>query len=240
MNINYTESFTCSICKSRPDVVIFDGITLGTVKKLPPPTLKFDENQHIPSVPQSTRLFILSKAVRREISQYLQNGLPTCAFKRLLQSIDPKALADYIQSCSIQENDVVTSCNDRAGEVIQYFSRNEPISGVFQFSILEQSELVVIVKLSKGKFVQENMLVPIFRKMYTLERLLLSLDPKKKTDAEGNVSLALNSIICPLLVWIMERLEILYSMESRRLIPFESVVSDYFSFYFPAFKTNYK
>lgn len=101
-------------------------------------------------------------------------------------------------------------------------------------------ELIIIFKLSRCKFVRENIFVPIFRKMYTLERLLLSMDPRRKTDAEGNPLLALNLIICPLLVWIMEKLEILYSMQSRKLIPFETTAYECFSFYFPAFKTNYK
>ena len=35
IDLDYISSFTCPICKDSPEVVVFDGITLGTLKHVP-------------------------------------------------------------------------------------------------------------------------------------------------------------------------------------------------------------
>ena len=223
----------------RPEVVVFDGITLGTVKQLPDPVLELDTNQRLPLIPQSLRVFLPSTAHRKAISEYLLDGLSLFAFKELVDSIGQKPLTDYIQFSSTVEGNSVL-CHDKLiREVLHYFSRNDPISGVFQFAILEYDELVMVVRLSKGKFVRESILVTIFRKMFTLEKLLLSMKPKREIDNEGIMLVALHPIICTLLTWIMFRMETLFSTQSRVLLPSEASSNDDFSFYFPA-KTKYK
>ena len=42
MEINYHKCFSCPIGRERPDTVIFDGVTLGTVKELPHESLPTD------------------------------------------------------------------------------------------------------------------------------------------------------------------------------------------------------
>ena len=85
ININYRWSFTCPKCKDRPDV-IFDGITLCTVKVIPPFSIQIDEDQHMFPISQEFRVFIPSIANRRALLQYLQHGLPITALQNLLQS----------------------------------------------------------------------------------------------------------------------------------------------------------
>ena len=76
--------------------------------------------------------------------------------------------------------------------------------------------------------------------MFTLERVLLSLEPNMETHEDGMVLLSLNPTICSLLNWIMVKLEYLDSMPSRKILPFKSTDTDNFTYYFPAFKTKYK
>ena len=99
-------------------------------------------------------------------------------YLHLIDSIGQK-LTDYIQlSTTVGGNSIL--CHDKLmREMLHYFSRNEPILGVFQFAILEYDQLV---KLSKGKFVRESFLVTIFRKMFTRLENLLLLKPKKEID----------------------------------------------------------
>ena len=96
VDIDYTSKFTCSVCKDIPDVVIFDGITLGTVKNLPPPVIEIDPDQRISLVPKTMCLFIPPKAQRNALSEYLHNGLSIVAFQEMVQSIGPNPLTDYI------------------------------------------------------------------------------------------------------------------------------------------------
>ena len=98
----------------------------------------------------------------------------------------------YIETGSIVDDANVVVGDSHIKDVIYYFTRNYPISGILQFSKLEQ-EL-------KGKCILESDNVGIFRKMYTLSRLCLSLECTKKTDSVGNVLLALHPNVCSLVL----------------------------------------
>ena len=221
-------------------MVVFDGVTLGTIKNIPPAIIHIDTDQKLKCVPQSARLFIPSHVQWKRVTEYLQNGLSITAFRELVKNIGPNPLTEYMESSSVEVENILNCNNNRVKDVLYYFTRNEPISGIFQFSILDQDELITIVKLSKGKLVRESEILNIFRKMFTLERGLLSLEPKMETHEDGIVLLSLNPTICSLLNWIMVKLEYLYSMPSRKILPFKSTDTDNFTYYFPAFKTKYK
>ena len=118
-----------------PDVVIFDGITLGTIKKIPPYFIQFYDNQRIPPVYQAIRIFIPSVTKRKAIVDYLRTGLNLSAFKDLVQSLGIKPLGNYMKAGSIVNGSNISVKDIR--DVIYYFTRNEPISGIFQFSFLE-------------------------------------------------------------------------------------------------------
>ncbi|KAI6647838.1 hypothetical protein LOD99_8425 [Oopsacas minuta] len=98
ININYGESFSCSKCQDSPDVVIFDGITLGTMKDIPSSSIQIDEDQQLLPISQGLRMFIPSIANRKALLQYLQHGLPITAFQNLLQSLLKKfQMASHIK-----------------------------------------------------------------------------------------------------------------------------------------------
>ena len=89
----------------HPFTVIFDGVTLGTIKEVPPFSMQLDKNQLILPVP--LRTFIPSKAKRQEILGYLENGLPIRVFSDFVRSLEIP-LGNYIGTGSIvNDNNVV-------------------------------------------------------------------------------------------------------------------------------------
>ena len=67
-----------------------------------------------------------------------------------------------MESSSVEVENILKCNNNRVKDVLYYFTRNEPISGIFQFSILDQVQLVTIIRLSKGKLVRESEILNIF------------------------------------------------------------------------------
>ncbi|KAI6655648.1 hypothetical protein LOD99_11377 [Oopsacas minuta] len=125
---------------------------------------------------------------------------------------------------------IVDDCNvlvrdSRISDVIKYFTRNEPISGIFQFALLGQEELVSVLKLSRGRFAEGKDILGIFRKIHTLEGLFLSFDCKKETDNQGQVLISLHPKVFAVLSWVMKRLEALYSIPTRKLVLFKPTES---------------
>ena len=43
VSIDYKARFTCPICKDKPEVIIMDGVTMGTCKQLPEAFFEYDE-----------------------------------------------------------------------------------------------------------------------------------------------------------------------------------------------------
>ena len=75
--------------------------------------------------------------------------------------------------------------------------------------------------------------------MFTLERVLLSLEPKMETHEDGMVLLSLNPKICSLKMDHGEStIFIFYAF--KEILLFKSADTDNFTYYFPAFKTKYK
>ena len=52
MGINYPQCFSCPICRDSPETVILDGVTLGTMKELPPERLQTDNTISLLSTTQ--------------------------------------------------------------------------------------------------------------------------------------------------------------------------------------------
>ena len=76
IDVNYNLSFSCPHCATTPETVIFDGVTLGTLKDLPkdtPPT----ENHVTMHIPIQDRVLISSPRVRTSLKQYTKDGLST-------------------------------------------------------------------------------------------------------------------------------------------------------------------
>ena len=53
--VNYQTQFSCPVCKDKPDVIIMDGIAMGTTKPTPEIHPQVDETQYYPMVPFSER-----------------------------------------------------------------------------------------------------------------------------------------------------------------------------------------
>ena len=103
------------------------------MKEIPPFSIQIDEDQQILPISQEIRLFIPSITKRKAIIQYLQHGLPLTAFENLIQSLGASPLENFIKAGSIVDNNNVLVRDSHISDVIKYFTRNEPISGIFQF-----------------------------------------------------------------------------------------------------------
>ena len=93
------------------------------------------------------------------IVQYLQHGLSISAFPILIQSLCISSLENYITTGGIIGDSNVLVKDSHISDVIKYFTRNEPLSGIFQFALLDKEELIYVVKLSRGRFVQEVLMI---------------------------------------------------------------------------------
>ena len=101
INVDYNNCFSCPTCKTTPDTIIIDGVTLVTLKGIPKesPTTVYHVTCHVP----------------------------------------------------IQDRVWITRPNNlHLKSVLKYLSTTEPISGIFQFSILNQEELALVVDLAAG------------------------------------------------------------------------------------------
>ena len=92
-----TRKVSFVICKEYSEVGIFDGVTLGTIKEVPPFSMQFDKSQLILPIPQILRTFISSKTKREDILGYLENELPIRIFSDFVQSPEISPLANYIE-----------------------------------------------------------------------------------------------------------------------------------------------
>ena len=126
------------------------------------------------------------------------------------------ACNNYITSTSSKLDNWVTISEDheRVRKVIQLLCRNEPITGLFQFSILDASERKFIVQLSDGGSAKEESLNLIYQKMHTLECLIKSIQPS--IDISGYVTL--HPIVASLLKKIMTQIDSLSRKPTRRLV----------------------
>ena len=92
VNIDYTSVFTCTVCKDNPDVVILDGITLGTSRDIPQAHFDYDENLQFLPIPLSQRVFVTNKLVRKKLNEYTLNGLFSDRFTELLDLLTNEVL----------------------------------------------------------------------------------------------------------------------------------------------------
>ena len=97
-------------------------------------------------------------------------------------------------------------------KTIQLLSRNEPITGIFQFSILDNDERTTVALLSNGESTREEDLIRIYRKMHNLEILFTSINPETKAGF-----FTLNSTVALLLKCVLTKIENLFKSPSRRL-----------------------
>ena len=179
VNLDYPSLYTCPQCKLQPKIVILDGIAMGTMRSLPDVIETEDYDQKYSLIEMSERVFIHDLSLRRKIFNYSLQGLAEDNFNELVNIQDKKEFCDYITSTSSKLDNWMTISEDheRVRKVIQLLCRNEPITGLFQFSILDASERKFIVQLSDGGSAKEESLNLIYQKMHTLECLIKSIQP---------------------------------------------------------------
>ena len=75
----------------------------------------------------------------------------------------------------------ISEDNERVRKVIQLMCRNDPITGLFPFSILDPNERKSIVHLSHGESAKEETINMIYRKMYTLDQVNTTIRRHNRT-----------------------------------------------------------
>ncbi|KAI6647479.1 hypothetical protein LOD99_12474 [Oopsacas minuta] len=182
---------------------------MGTMKSVPKVDGEFDQDQQYPMIPFSDR-------VLSTIQQLGSNSSNTV----------------------LKDGNLVTISKEytHVKKVIKLLCHTDPISGVFQFSLLEPNERKAIPLLANGKSAGEDSLNLLYLKMYTLDILFNSIKSNKNITCTGFVTLHPN--VFPLLKRILTQIESLFSRASRKLVEY-SPQSEKYSNYFPAFTTNY-
>ena len=237
VDLDYQAKFTCPTCKDNPEVIILDGITLGTLKRIPEIPHKTDENQRFNLIPFSDRVLIPNPGTRKLLKQYCSVGLKEASFTEMINSINNIEFMEYILYSTV----VIDGCRQihddfpRVNVVINSLSYPSPLSGIFQCSLLTKQERKLLVMLSKGKYLSTNELRPIFAKLNSIKQLFDSLPTRMNNDGQ----MALHHIIIPLLTVILTKIDYLSKQPTRQLVECDNPSSDYFN-YFPAFPINYK
>ena len=239
VGIDYHSNFTCPSCKDTPDVIILDGVAMGTSRDIPETLFKVDKTQHYPLVKFSERTFISDSALRKELFEYCKVGLSESKYNKMVKSISIPEFSEYIQSSSVKNDNKVSINPDypNARKIIEYLNHAEPITGVLQFSILNKDELQLVVQLTNGKAVKKSNLQPIYKKMYILELLFTSLDVNSNSKINPDF-FTLNPLISCLLKFIIQKINSLCKRPSRKPVEIVPNNEDYFN-YFPAFRKNY-
>ena len=102
INLDYKARFTCPTCKDNPEVVILDGITLGTLKQIPEIPHITDENQRFKLIPFSERVFIPNPGARKLLKEYCSVGLKEASFTEMINSINNIEFMDYILYSTVE------------------------------------------------------------------------------------------------------------------------------------------
>ena len=67
VDIDYTSQYICPKCKQEPEVIILDGIAMGTTKAIPDVSATVDRDQLYPMIPFSDRVYIPNTIIRRNL-----------------------------------------------------------------------------------------------------------------------------------------------------------------------------
>ena len=222
IEIDYPKTFTCPKCKDNPDVIIMDGIMMGTVKNIPEYFNQYDEGQIYEPIPISERVFIQNTDSRKQLIEYCQGGLSDRVFHNTVTSLDFREFADYVTYSSSTDGQRVIIDQDYplVKRVIEHFCHQESITGLFQFSLLTKVELSTVVLLSEGNARPRKDLGTILQKMQILKHLFISLTSTKCIIQLGEDFILL-PIIARLLKAIIIKIDYLFKKPSRKLIEFK-------------------
>ena len=237
IDLDYISCFTCPICKDNPEVVVFDGITLGTLKHVPTISNTTDDQQKYNLIPTYDRVFISNSATRKKLKDYCSTGLTVTSFNEMLNGISSTGFVDYLlySSVEIDGQKMVHKDFPQVNVVINLLSSPSPICGIFQCSLLSKEERKDLVLLSKGEHLPTNGLQQIFIKMNSVKRLFESL--QFRTNDAGHIAIHLTLV--PLFSGILTKIDNLFKKPTRQLVEYENPQNCYFN-YFPALPINFK
>ena len=119
--------------------------------------------------------------------------------------------------------------NKHVSLILRYLSTTQPISGVFQFSILDEAELALVVDLSVGMPRKVCEIDLLYKKMVNFKPLFLSYE----VQVMPSESIRLHPLASGLLLKIIDKVENLYTSRTRKPVRVY-VEQEYFN-YFPAF-----
>ena len=110
----------------------------------------------IPHIPIEKRIWISNPRLRRTLKQYTKDGLSPQEFNIFVEDLDPGAFQEYISNsyatCTNANTIIYRPNNPNISSILKYLSSLEPISGMFQFSILNGEELGFVVDLAAESF----------------------------------------------------------------------------------------
>ena len=104
IDLNYQTNFTFPTCKGNPEVVIMDGITLGTLKHIPETPRLIDEFQKFSIIPTSNRVFIPSAKTRKMLKEFSFMGLRERNFDEMLTCIAVEEFVNHILYSTVECN----------------------------------------------------------------------------------------------------------------------------------------
>ena len=207
VDVNYRSDFCCPKCGNIPDVIILNGIAMGTTKAIPEFNPEVDEMQRYSMVPIAERSFISNPEIRRNLKKPCIVGLTELLFNKVIKST-PKEFAEYIvYTTRISKGKVVvvTQNYQNARSVIEFICFSEPLTGLFQFSLLKSNKRKANVLLSQGESISAQKLLPsIFIKMNSLDMLINSIAPVLTGD-----HFKLHPVVAALLQTILSQIDLL-------------------------------
>ena len=239
LDIDYTISFKCPVCKDIPEILVLDGITMGTIKELPDFSQEFDEDRIFPLVPLHLRVVVPDINIRKAIKEYCLTGLSEAAFHNMVHSLKCKELCDYIMYANNVEEEVcMINCEyPNARIIIELLSKSEPITGIFPISILSENEKVAVVNLSHQDPIDRSTLFDISAKMYTFQILINSFS---SVDEQLGSFFTISPIVAGFLRIFILKIETLNKYGHPRNLIRTTTANDNYIRYFPSITRHYR
>ena len=238
IDIDYQKYFSCPTCATNPETIILDGVTLGTIREIPNDDQP-KETAVTTHIPIEKRIWISNPKLRRTLKRYIKDGLSPKEFTIMVADLDPGAFQEYITNsyatCANVSIVLYRPNNKNISSILKYLSSVEPISGIFQFSILNEEELGFVVDLSDGTPATDKQIDLLYRKMINFKPLF---EPYQ-LEVLPSQPLRLHPLVSGLLHKIIDKVEYLFTRPSMRQVSVDFDLLDYLN-YFPAFEQQYR
>ena len=210
---------------------------MGTIKNLPDDSNHVDEQQKLPIIPVTDRVFIADEEMRKNLLQYADLGMANANFGKMLEKIKIPEFVAYLRfySHNCGTLTMIDPGLPAVNEVVRILARSEPITALFRFSALSNTQRNLISELSLRNSVSIDQLDDIYNKCYSMVILFNSIPPN--INAESG-KIILQSNIAQLLQKILLKVNHLLKHTSRKLLEETSQEINLFS-YFPAMKEKY-